>query len=255
MELMRSWRKRMSERRTLRRLVALLAIGGVSMAMMTGDALAAETEGAEPAETPKFVLEDVVVTAERIPTKRMDTPANVAVITDEEIEANHYKTLGEALMHVNGVIVTSGNSNQDTSVRLNGDERVVVLVDGRRFVPGIRMDHHNMFGTQKQTISPTRSISGIRGTICAMRDKAVFSNLVCPTPSDLCIYSCGGAASAGCVFGRRRPVLELVNLSNANCDNEGLLGNSEGALDAFLREEDWTASNFCPAGLFSAFPL
>ena len=30
-----------------------------------------------------------VVTAERIPTERMDTPANVTVITAKEIAANH----------------------------------------------------------------------------------------------------------------------------------------------------------------------
>ncbi len=144
MELMRNWRKCMSERRTLRRLVALLAVGGVSMAMM-GEALAAEPEGekaAEAAETPKYMLEDVVVTAERIPTKRMDTPANVAVITAEEIEDNHYADVAEALSHVNGVIV----SRQGTfdNVLLNGDERVVVLVDGRR------LNNDQGFATGKQ---------------------------------------------------------------------------------------------------------
>ena len=30
---------------------------------------------------------------------------------------------------------------------------------------------------------------------------------------------------------------ELVNLSNAACDNEGLLGNAEGALSSFLASE------------------
>lgn len=41
---------------------------------------------------------------------------------------------------------------------------------------------------------------------------------------------------------------ELVNLSNANCDNEGLLGNSEGALDAFLREEGLDGVELLPCG-------
>ena len=43
-------------------------------------------------------------------------------------------------------------------------------------------------------------------------------------------------------------MLELVNLSNANCDNEGLLGNSEGALDAFLREEGLDGVELLPCG-------
>ena len=49
-------------------------------------------------------LVDYFVTAERIPTHRMDTPANVTVITAAEIEANHYQDLAEALSHVNGVV-------------------------------------------------------------------------------------------------------------------------------------------------------
>ena len=127
-------------RRTLRRLAAVLAAGGVSMLMM-GEALAAEPEvkenaaaeaaSAAAAEEPKaYQMEDIVVTAERVPTKKMDTPANVSVITAKEIEDNHYVDVTEALSHINGVIVSRQGSFDN--VLLNGDERVVVLVDGRR---------------------------------------------------------------------------------------------------------------------------
>lgn len=130
----------LTERRTLRRLAALLAAGGVSMLMM-GEALAAEPEvkenaaaeatSAAAAEEPKaYQMEDIVVTAERVPTKKMDTPANVSVITAKEIEDNHYVDVTEALSHINGVIVSRQGSFDN--VLLNGDERVVVLVDGRR---------------------------------------------------------------------------------------------------------------------------
>ena len=73
-----------------------------------------------------------VVTAERIPTERMDTPANVTVITAKEIAANHYATVGEAVEHVNGVTVTRMGGQQQELVRLNGDGRVLLLVDGER---------------------------------------------------------------------------------------------------------------------------
>lgn len=77
-------------------------------------------------------LGEVVVTAERMPSQRMNTPADIAVITAEQIEANHYNTVGEALADVNGVVVTNGNANGDSEVVINGDQRVVVLVDGQR---------------------------------------------------------------------------------------------------------------------------
>lgn len=84
------------------------------------------------AETVNEDLGDVVVTAERMPSQRMSTPADVSVITGEQIEANHYQTVGEALANVNGVVVTNGNANGDSEVIINGDQRVVVLLDGQR---------------------------------------------------------------------------------------------------------------------------
>ena len=84
------------------------------------------------AETVNEELEDVVVTAERIPSSRMSTPADVTVITAQQIEDNHYQTVGEALANINGVVVTNGSSNGDAVVAINGDERVVVLLDGQR---------------------------------------------------------------------------------------------------------------------------
>ena len=41
---------------------------------------------------------------------------------------------------------------------------------------------------------------------------------------------------------------ELVNLSNAACDNESLLGNAEGALGSFLREEGPEGVELLPCG-------
>lgn len=84
------------------------------------------------AETVNEDLGDMVVTAERMPSQRMSTPADVTVITGAQIEANHYQTVGEALNHINGVVVTNGNANGDEEVVINGDQRVVVLLDGQR---------------------------------------------------------------------------------------------------------------------------
>jgi len=76
-------------------------------------------------------LVDSFVTAERIPSSRWDTPATVYVITSQEIEDNHYQDLAEALSHVNGVVGINYGSNY-SGVLLNGNERVLLLIDGRR---------------------------------------------------------------------------------------------------------------------------
>lgn len=115
--------------RIMRQVMVALLISGVSY----GHAWAAVEEGTvEERPADAYTMDDVIVTAERVPTSRMDTPANVSVITAEEIEANHYGSVAEALEHVNGVIISNGASGNDSVVRLNGDERVVVMVDGRR---------------------------------------------------------------------------------------------------------------------------
>ncbi len=109
--------------------MAALLISGVSY----GHAWAAAEEGTvEERPADAYTMDDVIVTAERVPTSRMDTPANVSVITAEEIEANHYGSVAEALEHVNGVFVSGGGSSNNEEVRINGDERVVIMVDGRR---------------------------------------------------------------------------------------------------------------------------
>lgn len=78
------------------------------------------------------VLDPVVVTANRIPTKRSDTAANVTVISSDQIAANHYASLAEVLRQVNGIVVTEASMTRQDLVRIDGDDRVLVMIDGRR---------------------------------------------------------------------------------------------------------------------------
>lgn len=128
----------LKERAAMRRLTGAVlatavfgcAMGSVYAAEET--TAAAEEKAAAAAEEPidEYTLSETVVTAERIPTERMNTPANISVITDKDIAANHYTDVTEALSQVNGVVVSKYGSFD--GVTLNGDERVVVMVDGRR---------------------------------------------------------------------------------------------------------------------------
>lgn len=84
----------------------------------------------------EFALEDMVITASRVPTQKVDTPADISVITKEEIADQNYASASDALRAVPGVNVlgsgAKGSSMGQDKILLNGDERVLVLVDGRR---------------------------------------------------------------------------------------------------------------------------
>lgn len=84
----------------------------------------------------EFALEDMVVTASRVPTQKIDTPADISVITKEEIADQNYASASDALRAIPGVNVlgsgAKGSSMGQDKILLNGDERVLVLVDGRR---------------------------------------------------------------------------------------------------------------------------
>ena len=124
-------KKQQAERRLARRLAVEMVCCGV--VLCSGTAFAAESPGSTSTAIDEYALEDTVVTAERIPTSKMDTPANVTVITAQEIEDNHYQSVGEAIGHVNGVFVMGqGGNGNDEIARINGDERVVVMIDGQR---------------------------------------------------------------------------------------------------------------------------
>ena len=66
-------------------------------------------------------------------TNLWQTPAFTTIITAEEMEDNHYETVAEALMYAPGVTVTPGSVNTAHQVvRIDGDDRVAVFIDGRR---------------------------------------------------------------------------------------------------------------------------
>lgn len=87
-----------------------------------------------------FDLEQLVVTATKTPVKEFEANANITVITNKDIENNHYPNLSEALRNVPGVTIANygGGVGYDYSnwFRINGTDKVVVLVDGVRVNTG-----------------------------------------------------------------------------------------------------------------------
>ena len=88
---------------------------------------------AQTAAPQEFVLDEYVVTAARTETKLVDTPANVTVVDASKIEEGRYSDVSEVLKDVPGAVVMDDGTGATTkSVMLNGDDRVLIMVDGRR---------------------------------------------------------------------------------------------------------------------------
>lgn len=78
--------------------------------------------------------EEVVITANRLKNAKTDTPADVTVITSQQISDRGYRTVTDALEDVPGArVMQNGVGAYESHIMLNGDERVLVMVDGRRF--------------------------------------------------------------------------------------------------------------------------
>lgn len=118
----------MKKIQSLRNAVMVSLIAGTTV-VWGGTAFAAE-------DLQEFALDDMVVTASRVPTQKVDTPADISVITKEEIADQNYASASDALRAIPGVNVlgsgAKGSSMGQDKILLNGDERVLVLVDGRR---------------------------------------------------------------------------------------------------------------------------
>lgn len=111
--------------KTLQNAVMLSVMAG-SLLFTANNAFAAE-------DLQEFAMDDFVVTASRTKTAIVDTPVNMNVIDAQTIENRHYTDVAEALKDVPGaVVVDNGYGAVEKKIVLNGDARVLVLVDGRR---------------------------------------------------------------------------------------------------------------------------
>lgn len=91
----------------------------------------------------EFVLDEYVVTAARTETKLVDTPANVTVVDASKIEEGRYSDVSEVLKDVPGaVVIDDGTGATAKHITLNGDDRVLIMVDGRR----LNLDMGSGFG-------------------------------------------------------------------------------------------------------------
>lgn len=110
---------------SLRNAVMVSLLAGTTV-VWGGTAFAAE-------DLQEFALDDMVVTATRTESKMVDVPVNTTVISAEKIADRHYLDVADVLKDVPGAtVMDTGVGAYEKKVVLNGDERVLVLVDGKR---------------------------------------------------------------------------------------------------------------------------
>ena len=125
---------------------ALLTLMAASMLTIGGGTL---IDAAFDENLNMYTLDAVVVEADKTKNKFGDTiteqsyyrtGGDVKVITREEIEKRHYTDVTEAIKRIPGVVFRNpgyrggeyGFSTYNNTVSINGDDRVIILVDGRR---------------------------------------------------------------------------------------------------------------------------
>ena len=108
--------------------------GMLMAALICGSLSVLNVASAEEMQT--FEMDEFVVTASRVVTSKVDTPANISVISSETLAEKNYSDVTEALADVPGVnMLGSGGKgavNGEDMIMINGDTRVLVLIDGRR---------------------------------------------------------------------------------------------------------------------------
>ncbi len=140
------------------------------------------------AQTGEGLLEEVVVTATRIPTRIEDVGSSVSVITREEIEQRQFKTVTEALRTVPGVhMVQTGPRGQVSSVFTRGanSNQTLVLLNGRRFMdPGTPAGAFNFAHLNTANVERIEVVRGPQSALFGSDAIAGVINIVTRDPID-----------------------------------------------------------------------
>lgn len=173
----------------------------------------------EAADMPVYTLDGIVVTANRVPEKKIDSNADVSVVTAKEIEEKHYDDVSEAIRHVPGVMIAShGISSQTTNsdqVYINGSPNVVVLVDGmRRNTNGNSLMNASIGElTNMASVDHIEVLKGAASTLYGSDAQGGVINIITKAPKENGVHTTLRASVGN--FGRE----------NYNFYNEGREGN------------------------------
>ncbi len=113
---------------------------------------------AEESAQEEFSLEEYVVTASRTPMKLSETAASVTVVTSQEIQKGGFTRVSEILEQTSVSMADVGAGAAGVSaVAINGDDRVLMLVDGRK----INREYFTGMGKTRVNLNQLPSVKNI----------------------------------------------------------------------------------------------
>ena len=122
-----------------RKFLSCLTVALISF--VAADTFAQEAQ--EPDDEVEFVMEEVTVTGSRIRGEAAESTAPVIILAKTQIQEKGLASIGDVLQTLtvqSNAINTQANNGGDGSTRISlrglGSTRTLVLVNGRRFVPG-----------------------------------------------------------------------------------------------------------------------
>lgn len=154
--------------------------GLIAGALTVGMGCAAAPASAEEAAggaMQSYTLDDIVVTASRSETAISDVPADVTLISEEQIERGNYKSVSDALKGANINVVQKGFAAYPV---INGDTRVLVMVDGKK----VNWDHllvsgdTNAVDVDQIAIGDVERIEIVRGPNSSLYGERAVSGVI-----------------------------------------------------------------------------
>ncbi len=155
----------------------LSGLVATSLTVGTGYALPVSAAEATDDAVQTYVLDDIVVTASRSETAISDVPADVTLISEEQIERGNYKSVSDALKGANINVVQKGFAAYPI---INGDSRVLVMVDGKK----VNWDHlmvsgdTNAVDVDQIAIGDVERIEIVRGPNSSLYGERAVSGVI-----------------------------------------------------------------------------
>ena len=144
--------------------------------------------GQDSEKMQEYTLDDVVVTAQRVETKDLDTPATTTVITAQQLKDSGAQTAFDALERIPGLNVYSygpaGDGPIDLSrVNIRGlDKGTLVLIDGS---PANLMNYNQMMNAiPVESIEKIEVVKGASSVLYGAEAMAGVINIITKKPTD-----------------------------------------------------------------------
>jgi len=158
-----------------RKALVCALVSGIVLCQMPGMTYAEEQN--------EYTLDQVVVTATKVPETTFNANADIAVITHDDIAKNHYHDLSEALRNVPGVTVNNFGGGvgyeQVNALYINGSPEILVLIDGvRANVNGSTLNNFPASGYSLDNIDRIEVLKGSASALYGSDAKGGVINII-----------------------------------------------------------------------------